>query len=99
MGLGYALTDSWRFNAAFTASPQQSDYGFVVGGAGTPEQSKTAACTQPALATAGRIVSPSISIWERPGTSSRPPISTARPTSWGRTPTARRQFGRWTPRV
>jgi autotransporter adhesin len=34
-GIGYALTDSWRFNAAFTASPQQSDYGFVVGGSVT----------------------------------------------------------------
>ena len=34
-GIGYALTDSWRFNAAFTASPQQRDYGFVVGGSVT----------------------------------------------------------------
>ena len=35
VGLGYTLTDSWRFNAAFTASPQQSDYGVVAGASWT----------------------------------------------------------------
>ena len=30
-GLGYTMTDSWRLNAAFSATPQQKDYGVVVG--------------------------------------------------------------------
>jgi autotransporter adhesin len=34
-GLGYALTDKWRFNASFTASPQVSEYGVTVGGSWT----------------------------------------------------------------
>jgi len=29
VGLGYAVSDRWRFNAAFTATPQVSDYGFA----------------------------------------------------------------------
>ena len=34
-GLGYALTDRWRVNASFTATPQVSDYGFTVGSSWT----------------------------------------------------------------
>jgi autotransporter adhesin len=30
-GLSYAFSNSWRANAAFIATPQQSDYGAVVG--------------------------------------------------------------------
>jgi autotransporter adhesin len=35
LGLGYAVSDRWRINAAFTGTPQVSDYGMVAGGSWT----------------------------------------------------------------
>jgi autotransporter adhesin len=35
IGLGYAATDRLRFNASFSGSPSQSNYGGVVGGSYT----------------------------------------------------------------
>jgi trimeric autotransporter adhesin len=31
VGLGYAISDRWRLNAAFTSTPQVNDYGLVAG--------------------------------------------------------------------
>jgi trimeric autotransporter adhesin len=35
VGLGYALSDRWRFNTAVTATPQVSNYGLVAGASWT----------------------------------------------------------------
>jgi autotransporter adhesin len=35
VGLGYALSDRWRFNAAVTATPQVNDYGLAAGASWT----------------------------------------------------------------
>jgi autotransporter adhesin len=35
VGLGYAVSDRFRVNAAFSGSPQVNDYGFVAGGSWT----------------------------------------------------------------
>jgi hypothetical protein len=31
VGLGYAVSDRWRLNGAFTAAPQVNDSGFAAG--------------------------------------------------------------------
>jgi autotransporter adhesin len=35
VGLGYAVSDRWRLNAAFTATPQVNDYGVAAGASRT----------------------------------------------------------------
>jgi autotransporter adhesin len=34
-GIGYAMSDRWRFNASFTATPQVNYYGATVGASWT----------------------------------------------------------------
>jgi trimeric autotransporter adhesin len=36
VGLGYAVSDRWRFNAAVTATPQVNDFGVAAGASWTP---------------------------------------------------------------
>jgi hypothetical protein len=31
VGFGYAVSDRWRVNAAFTSAPQVSDFGVIAG--------------------------------------------------------------------
>jgi trimeric autotransporter adhesin len=35
VGLGYAVSDRWRVNAAFTATPQVNDFGIAAGASWT----------------------------------------------------------------